>query len=60
MIYFYPKDFTFVCPTEIAEFARLTKEFADRGGGHRGGGGAAGRRCAYARVSLAAKQPRLA
>jgi peroxiredoxin (alkyl hydroperoxide reductase subunit C) len=30
VIYFYPKDFTFVCPTEIAEFARLTKEFADR------------------------------
>jgi peroxiredoxin (alkyl hydroperoxide reductase subunit C) len=30
VIYFYPKDFTFVCPTEIAEFGRLTKEFADR------------------------------
>jgi alkyl hydroperoxide reductase subunit AhpC len=30
LIYFYPKDFTFVCPTEIAEFGRLTKEFADR------------------------------
>jgi len=30
VIYFYPKDFTFVCPTEIAEFARLNKEFADR------------------------------
>lgn len=30
VIYFYPKDFTFVCPTEIAEFARLDKEFADR------------------------------
>ena len=28
--FFYPKDFTFVCPTEIAEFARLNKEFADR------------------------------
>jgi len=23
VIYFYPKDFTFVCPTEIAEFGRL-------------------------------------
>ena len=22
VIFFYPKDFTFVCPTEIAEFAR--------------------------------------
>lgn len=30
IIFFYPKDFTFVCPTEIAEFARLSKEFADR------------------------------
>lgn len=30
VIYFYPKDFTFVCPTEIAEFARLSKEFEDR------------------------------
>lgn len=23
VIFFYPKDFTFVCPAEIAEFARL-------------------------------------
>jgi len=30
VIFFYPKDFTFVCPTEIAEFARLAGEFADR------------------------------
>ncbi len=30
VIFFYPKDFTFVCPTEIAEFARLEKDFADR------------------------------
>lgn len=30
VIYFYPKDFTFICPTEIAEFGRLNKEFADR------------------------------
>ena len=30
VIYFYPKDFTFVCPTEIAEFGRLAGEFADR------------------------------
>lgn len=28
--YFYPKDFTFVCPTEIAEFAKLNDEFASR------------------------------
>jgi peroxiredoxin (alkyl hydroperoxide reductase subunit C) len=30
IIFFYPKDFTFVCPTEISEFARLNKDFADR------------------------------
>ncbi len=30
VIYFYPKDFTFVSPTEIAEFARLNKEFEER------------------------------
>ena len=30
IIFFYPKDFTFVCPTEIAEFARLAGDFADR------------------------------
>jgi len=30
VIYFYPKDFTFVCPTEIAEFGKLAKEFEDR------------------------------
>ncbi len=28
--FFWPKDFTFVCPTEIAEFGRLCGEFADR------------------------------
>lgn len=28
--FFWPKDFTFVCPTEIAEFGRLTAEFAER------------------------------
>lgn len=30
VFYFYPKDFTFVCPTEIVEFAKLDSEFADR------------------------------
>jgi len=30
VVFFYPKDFTFVCPTEIAEFGRLTEDFADR------------------------------
>jgi peroxiredoxin (alkyl hydroperoxide reductase subunit C) len=28
--FFWPKDFTFVCPTEIAAFGKLNKEFADR------------------------------
>jgi alkyl hydroperoxide reductase subunit AhpC len=31
MVYFfYPKDFTFICPTEIAEFNKQLKEFQDR------------------------------
>ena len=30
VIFFYPKAFTFVCPTEIAEFARVGRDFADR------------------------------
>jgi alkyl hydroperoxide reductase subunit AhpC len=29
VIYFYPKDFTFVCPTEIVAFDRLNKAFLD-------------------------------
>jgi peroxiredoxin (alkyl hydroperoxide reductase subunit C) len=28
--FFWPKDFTFVCPTEIAGFARLSREFGAR------------------------------
>jgi peroxiredoxin (alkyl hydroperoxide reductase subunit C) len=28
--FFWPKDFTFVCPTEIAAFGALNAEFADR------------------------------
>ncbi len=28
--FFWPKDFTFVCPTEIAAFGRLNKDFLDR------------------------------
>jgi len=28
--FFWPKDFTFVCPTEIAAFGTLNKEFAAR------------------------------
>ena len=30
VIYFYPKDFTFICPTEIVEYASLNKDFLDR------------------------------
>ena len=30
VVFFWPKDFTFICPTEIAEFGRLNGEFGDR------------------------------
>ena len=30
IVFFYPKDFTFVCPTEIAAFGKLNEEFEDR------------------------------
>ncbi|MCZ4281885.1 peroxiredoxin [Kiloniella laminariae] len=30
VVFFWPKDFTFVCPTEIAAFGALNEEFADR------------------------------
>jgi peroxiredoxin (alkyl hydroperoxide reductase subunit C) len=30
VIFFWPKDFTFVCPTEIAGFGALEKAFAER------------------------------
>jgi peroxiredoxin (alkyl hydroperoxide reductase subunit C) len=30
VIFFYPKDFTFVCPTEIKAFSDLADSFADR------------------------------
>lgn len=29
VLFFYPRDFTFICPTEIREFARLESEFKD-------------------------------
>ena len=31
VIFFWPMDFTFVCPTEIAEFGRRTADFRARG-----------------------------
>ena len=30
LVFFYPKDFTFVCPTEIKGFGDLNSQFADR------------------------------
>lgn len=30
VIVYYPKDFTFVCPTEIIAYDKLNKDFADR------------------------------
>jgi len=30
VIVFYPKDFTFVCPTEIVAYDKLSKDFHDR------------------------------
>src|SRR4051794_8278858 len=28
--FFYPKDFTFICPTELVEFSKKVKEFRER------------------------------
>ena len=30
VFFFWPKDFTFVCPTEIASFGKLDREFRER------------------------------
>jgi len=30
VVFFWPMDFTFVCPTEIAEFGRRNRDFRDR------------------------------
>ena len=30
VLFFYPKDFTFVCPTEIKGFSDMNKEFQER------------------------------
>ena len=30
IVFFWPKDFTFVCPTEIAAFGKLNKDFNER------------------------------
>lgn len=31
VLFLWPMDFTFVCPTEIAEFGRRSRDFASRG-----------------------------
>ena len=31
VVFFWPMDFTFICPTEIAEFGRHNGDFQDRG-----------------------------
>ena len=31
VFFFYPKDFTFICPTEIIEFANMNDDFEKRG-----------------------------
>lgn len=31
VLFFYPRDFTFICPTELKEFARLQDEFGECG-----------------------------
>jgi hypothetical protein len=30
VVFFWPMDFTFICPTEIAEFGKRNADFADR------------------------------
>ena len=30
VVFYWPMDFTFICPTEIAEFGRRQRDFADR------------------------------
>ena len=30
VVFFWPMDFTFICPTEIAEFGKKNQAFADR------------------------------
>ena len=30
VVFFWPKDFTFICPTEIAEFGEMNSEFESR------------------------------
>lgn len=30
VVFFWPKDFTFICPTEIVAFGKMAGEFADR------------------------------
>ena len=31
VLFFWPMNFTFICPTELAEFGKGNRDFADRG-----------------------------
>ena len=31
VLFFYPADFTFICPTEVTGFSKMTKAFTDQG-----------------------------
>ena len=31
VLFFYPADFTFICPTEVTGFSKMTQAFADEG-----------------------------
>jgi peroxiredoxin (alkyl hydroperoxide reductase subunit C) len=31
VLFFYPADFTFICPTEVTGFSKMAKAFADEG-----------------------------
>ena len=35
VLFFYPKDFTFVCPSELIAFDHRLGEFEKRGGGRK-------------------------
>jgi len=34
VLFFYPADFTFVCPTEIIEFSQKSSEFRENSNSH--------------------------
>lgn len=60
VLFFYPRDFTFVCPTELVAFAELSHEFAaePRPSSTRASGETPRRRCARCRRSAPASSAR--